>query len=443
MTDFFAGDEIEKLARETGFVKRSSEIITAESFLNSLLFTSSDQKELSLNDLSGQLKGKYKIDVSKQGVDQRFSENSVKFMKAIMEKLIKKIISQEPVIDYLGSFNNVLIKDSTSFQLPESMADKYQGSGGSGSEASVRIQFEFDIKTGRIFDLSLHAYNNSDQTNASETKENISKGDLLIRDLGYISIKVLTYILLKGAFFLNRINSALAYEEKNDGFEKIDFVKIKAYLEKKHLVSLEKEVYLGEKKELKVRMVVELLPEAIVKDRLTKANKIAKKKGYQLTEEHKARLALNIYITNIGSKQLPIAQVRSLYRLRWQIELVFKVWKSVVNIEKVKKMKVARFETVLYAKLIRIVMNWSIMWEISKIFWATKALFISPIKFFKTLQDRIYSNWVAFKQGKKAVCAFITDLYEMSEQNHVLEQRNEHLSSLEIQLSLCASYQKE
>jgi IS4 transposase len=71
-----------------------------------------------------------------------------------------------------------------------------------------------------------------------------------------------------------------------------------------------------------------------------------------LSKEYKSRARLNIFITNISAEVLELEQIHSVYTLRWQIELVFKVWKSIGKIHKVKKMKQERFESYLYAKIV-------------------------------------------------------------------------------------------
>ena len=44
--------------------------------------------------------------------------------------------------------------------------------------------------------------------------------------------------------------------------------------------------------------------------------------------------------------------------LRWQIELIFKTWKSNLKIHMTKKVKKERFECQLIAKIIWVVINW-------------------------------------------------------------------------------------
>ena len=73
------------------------------------------------------------------------------------------------------------------------------GSGGSASKAAVRIQFEYDLLNGKIIDLSLNPYTRQDATDSLETIDLTQEGDLILRDLAYMSLKVLQEI--KGIFF--------------------------------------------------------------------------------------------------------------------------------------------------------------------------------------------------------------------------------------------------
>jgi hypothetical protein len=88
-------------------------------------------------------------------------------------------------IDFTA-YGKVRVKDSTCFQLPDNMEWKYKGSGGASSKASVRLQFEYNLKNGAILDLSIHPFNVQDMANANESISSIDTGDPVIRDLGYV-----------------------------------------------------------------------------------------------------------------------------------------------------------------------------------------------------------------------------------------------------------------
>lgn len=420
ITKLLNEESINRLARETGFICRNSEKIDGFKFLDMLLFTHFNHKELSLNDLSIQLGKRYSIQISKQSIDERFTNRAVAFFKSILEKTLNLSINRDNKIDFT-KYEKVRIKDSTSFQLPENMKDKYPGIGGSSSKAGIRIQFEYDLKNGEILDLSLHPITMLDMANAKETLNNINSNDLIIRDLGYIKIKHLQNIEEQQAFYLNRLHSCtIVYEMKSGKLIEIDFKKLHKQMKKKKLIRIEKEVYVGKKEMYKTRMVIELLPDAIYKERLKKMIKTAKSRKRNISDSYKARIGLNIFITNT---EIPAKQLRLLYTLRWQIELMFKIWKSIGEIDKVKKMKVERFESSLLAKLIWITINWQIMRKIVIYFFNKHKIEISPYKLFKTLKESLFEFREAIRNGLEYVLSFIEEIAVISPHNHKSEKK--------------------
>jgi len=143
------------LGRKTNFNQRKGGI-AGYAFADALIFPGCGFDKYSLNDMSGNLKTRHKIEVTKQGVDERFTEETIQFLKSILSELVRKVITDMPHIKEMSYFNAVRIKDSTSFQIPEHLAKHFPGSGGSASKAMVRIQFEYDFKSGEVLDLSLH-----------------------------------------------------------------------------------------------------------------------------------------------------------------------------------------------------------------------------------------------------------------------------------------------
>ena len=425
ITKIINEDRINCFAKETGFTCREGGKLNGYKFLDMLLFTHFNFKKLSLNDLSVQLAKRYGITIRKQSIDERFNENAVKFLKSIMEEAIKISINPNNKI-YFTKYEKVKIKDSTSFQLPENMKDVYQGSGGSSSDACIRIQFEYDLKDKKILDLSFHPYTTQDMTNAKDTIHDIKQNDLIIRDLGYIKVKYLEQIETQKAFYLNRLHSSTnAYENENGEIIKINFAELYKQMKVNNQIRLDKKVYIGSKDKFETRIIIELLPEEMYKERLRKAEKNAKRNGRKISKARKAKMGLNIFITNTD---IPAKQIRLLYTLRWQIELMFKIWKSIGEIHEVKKMKVERFEACLFAKLIWIVINWQIMRYIIIYFFNEHKIEISPYKLFKTLKADIIEFRNAIIKGLNNITKFIEENVKICPENHKSEKKKKSLT---------------
>ena len=93
-----------------------------------------------------------------------------------------------------------------------------------------------------------------------------------------------------------------------------------------------------------------------MEERRRKALEEARKKGRTLTPDYLNWLAFGLYITNVAQEVLSAKVVRIVYGLRWQVELMFKNWKSLLNIHILKGTRPERIKCVLYGRLITITM---------------------------------------------------------------------------------------
>lgn len=174
--------------------------------------------------------------------------------------------------------------------------------------------------------------NDNDTTYGSEYVKTIKKKDLCIRDLGYFKIIDLAKIESRDAYYLSRLKSNVNVYIKNPNPEylkngeikkKSEYLKfdIKKIMNKMNPGDTKElgEVYIGNKKELKTRLVLYKLTDKQLQERRDKhrAKEIKKCKKYK--EETKELLAVNMYITNIPEEIVPAEQVHELYSLRWQV----------------------------------------------------------------------------------------------------------------------------
>ncbi len=176
--------------------------------------------------------------------------------------------------------------------------------------------------------------------------------DLLIRDLGYITHDYLKSIVGLGAYFINRVPLKWKLLQK-ESKQPVDWKSIHRKILTYGLQFIELDIVIGEKDNtIPVRLIVSLVPQEVYKERLVKAEKHAQQKGHQVSEEYKTRCWFNAFITNVPQKTLSARDINKVYNTRWQIELVFRTWKSVLSINKNKPVKKHRFECQLLAKFI-------------------------------------------------------------------------------------------
>lgn len=380
--DNFSESTIDELARRTGFIRRSRKL-SASHFLNALMFSRETQAQTSLPGIVSDLEEQFSVDISKEGLHKKFNSNAVAFIKALIQLQLSR--QSMPQAETLGRyFNAINIKDSTKFLLPVTYNGEYPGFGNfSQRQGVMNIQYEYDILSGNWKTIELTTIKRNDQLDSTLSVDSIAKNELYIRDLGYVTPTYLKAIISKGAYFLNRLPpQAAAYSKKDN--RKINWLGLEQTFRKIGIDALDMEVIVYQNDPICCRMVVERVNDAVYRERIKKAKDSAVRHGVGITKEHKARCRYNMFITNVGRDVLPIKKVRQVYHLRWQIEIMFKTWKSTVQINKIKKVKKERFECHLLAKLLWTILNWKLFQCCSKqLRTQGDTTGISVIKFFK------------------------------------------------------------
>ncbi|MEI6139287.1 MAG: hypothetical protein WCP85_08480 [Mariniphaga sp.] len=129
LEEVFSSDELMSEAKETGFCKRESKI-SPFVFFDLLMYDSSSAKSKSLNQLAVESLSAHDIVISKQGIDKRFNDQSVNFLKNLIEKQLSVELEHQIEPGWLSLFNRIIINDSTRFEIPEVFKDYLPGTGG-------------------------------------------------------------------------------------------------------------------------------------------------------------------------------------------------------------------------------------------------------------------------------------------------------------------------
>lgn len=405
MSNVFSRQQIETIGAETGFVQRRSKLGAAD-FLKLLLFDhlQYDSPSLQQHVLSFQCdEGKM---LTKQAVDKRFNDSSLLFVERIFSSMLSSRLELPISPSALPPcFSAVRILDSTEFKLPDSLSKDFPGYGKGTAKACAAIQFEYDILSKKIYCLSLGSARESDKTFADRRMHEVGKGDLLLRDLAYYSIDTYRKIEQQQAFYISRIKSQVnIYSFTDKAFRKMSYAGITRKIKSSGASCFDEWVYIGEKQKHPVRMIASILP---LKEQ---QKRLERKRGRNGTikAEDIAWSKLHIIISNVKSDTLNAKQVADLYKVRWQIELLFKTWKSIINIDSVRKMKASRMKCYLFSKLIWILLCWDISSLAESILWMKdrkllsyfKATMIIKVALSK-LKDVLYlerkrlENWLA------------------------------------------------
>lgn len=422
---------LDKIAKACKFLIRTSKI-TPTMFLD-MLFYGIDTEVKSLRLISQNVRKTHLVEVTKQAIDSRFGAESTCFVKQLLAECLSTQVSTDIESTELHLFKTVRIKDSTTFDIHPSLANVFEGFGKGGgrcSKAGVSIQYEFDIKGGKILDIDLQSAVSKDSADAISKKEDINKNDLIIRDLGYYSDVMIEQFIERGAFFISKLYHNVSVRLNQDD-EKIDFNVLYRQMKANEDSCLDINVYIGKKKR-PVRLIVQLVPEQIYEQRVRQRNKENKSAGYATSDEFKARARFNLHICNIATSDCSNETILKLYRIRWQIELVFKIWKSIMHIDVLPKMKRERFLTTLYLKLLWVFINWNIISNCRNYFYRTSMRLLSPFKCFQTMKEMNIELRKSLLKQKDGLGNTLEEILDKLSSNHWVEKRKKRFNFEDI-----------
>ncbi|MCP4137889.1 MAG: IS4 family transposase, partial [bacterium] len=332
----------------------------------------------------------------------KFTENSSLFFRKCLEYLTRQNVQSNKIESpLLDKFNNIVLADSTCWSVSDGLKEIFPGSGGSASSAGCKIQLCYEYKTGSIFYTELQKGSSPDQGYSKNIPGKIKKNDLVITDLGYWTLNMFKKIHEKEAFFVSRLSTQanLYLKDKNE-FVKFEYVD---YLKKCNKNSLEFDTYLSNK--LKIRVVAFRVPEEKANLRRKRLIDDARRKKRTPSQTSLYLCNWSIFMTNCDENRIPGEMIRSLYRIRWAIELAFKNWKSILNIHmsNVKKNE-HRLKCEIYAKLIYSILVHDLYQYVNSYLWNKDRKEISFMCLYKFLVDR---NQIMRCHIKKSYAEFI------------------------------------
>lgn len=412
LTEFFSTREIETTARRTGFVKRTSKI-TGKIFLALVTFGVWSDAKTTLGQLATKATQLGEpLEVSPEAIHQRMNGRAVAFLQELIRQALGKVQGLKRLCEdgVFAAFTKVYLADSTGFGLPPSLQDLFPGAGGSAAKAGAKIQAVWDYKSSMFGHFALTPWNLPDSKYIDTVIALAHQGVLFIFDLGYFKLKALARIAASGAYFLSRLNhKTYLFEAAAHHMQRLELPRVLGSMQG---TTIEKQVLLGAHDLLPSRLIAVRMPEAIVNKRRRIAKKNAKKKGYTASTEHLQLLAWNLFITNVPGMIWKAETVVRAYPIRWQIELIFKSWKSSCHLAAINTKKVDTTLCYLYGRMLLILINYALCPQIRHNLWLKKHRELSLLKLvrhFQALADSwmkvIFQSELELQRFLKRACA--------------------------------------
>ena len=331
--------------------------ISVRSFFDILFATVGDSSP-TLTDYCVSFQNDNRQTISKQAIDQRFDEPLKDLLEDVAKEILSKQVKRRAKIKGVGKFfPEIRIMDSTEFKLSKNVAESFPGYGGIGREAMAQVQYEFELLSGKVTQMTIGSALDADAVEGMKNINKIPKGSLLIRDLAYFGPKSFKELIENKLYFINRAKSQWNFYLKVNGeFVLLTTAEIIEKLKGQKNKYIDLDVFVGEKAKTPVRLIANLLTDEQAQKRLKK-----KESNRKLGKDALEAIGLNLFVTNVEREKCNALTIYELYRLRWQVELVFKTWKSNLNLHKIHTMNAIRLECILWLKLIWALLNWSIL----------------------------------------------------------------------------------
>lgn len=263
------------------------------------------------------------------------------FMRLVFSDLLRQLsqnVLKASLSAGLAHFKDVIIQDGSSFAVHDALAATFGGRFTKIRPAAVELHTCMSVFQDQVLDAQLAADKEAERGFLPEPCE--LTGKLLLADRGYPSLDYCEQLNDAGAFFLMRAKSDMNPKvvsargpggrmPRVEGYHLQDIMR---WLPRRRL-DLDVTWERPGGRTLKLRMVLIW---------------VAPKKQFTLL------------ITNVGRSILTAKQVGETYRLRWQVELLFKEWKSFSNLHEFASANPHLVEGLIWASLCAAVLKRSL-----------------------------------------------------------------------------------
>ena len=298
--------------------------------------------------------------VSPQAVDQRRTHRLVDFLEQLFHESLKIVVaSHESLAPLLARFTQVIVADSSTVTLPDSLRKRFPGCGGAHGQgkAALKLQTELDLRYGTLSHIEIEQGKSPDAATCRQSVRH-APGTLKITDLGYFNVPIFAALVRSGMYFLSRLQFGTGVL-LSDGVP----VKLLDWLKTQPGPFVDCSILLGLKDRLPCRLIAWRVPEELANRRRQKLiADMRSRKGKEPSAERLLWCDWCTLVTNVPAEMLTAEESVVLYRARWQIELLFKRWKSQGLIAALQGSTDARKMVGLWSRLIAcVIQHWLLM----------------------------------------------------------------------------------
>lgn len=312
----------EEAAQRTACCRRASGTFTGASLCQTLVFGVLAQPLPHLRSWCQAAAG-IGIQVSPQAIDQRLNARTADMLEAVLSHAIRDVVTAEPVaVPLLERFAGVYVQDCTQSKVPAALHAPWPGCGNqAGETATVKRGVRLELTRGALQGPTVVPGRVHDR-DAVAALPPLPAGSLRVADLGFFSVPELAAHAATGAYFLTRVQGGTSIITADGTQHTL------RSLRRRRRQPVDLAVELGAQQRLPCRLLAVRVPPAVAAQRRRRMTAEAKRRGQPIHPERWALAGWTILATHAPRTLRTIPEALVLLRRRWQIELLFKGWKS-------------------------------------------------------------------------------------------------------------------
>lgn len=351
--------DAQELAHSTAFVRRDRKL-TGPTFAQVTVFGWLHNPTASLADLA-ELATHLGTDVCPSALDQRFTPAAVAFLQALLAQALNAACRHDPNVQtadtLLDRFPGVYIDDSTTIGLPLALAEFFPGCGGRGGRtAALKVPLRLELRSGALEVSDLQPGRAHDLASPLPHAP-LPAGSLRLADLGYYSLEALQEYTQQGVYILSRLPARTALFDAQGRRWKLH-----TFLQSQAGGSVDVWVQVGTRWRVPLRLLAWRVAAEVSAVRRQRLDKRAHKSGRPVSVAQATLADWNVLVTTASAELVGLREACVLARLRWQVELLFKLWKSGGRLDESAAVKPYRVLSELLAKLLGLVVqHWALL----------------------------------------------------------------------------------
>jgi hypothetical protein len=302
------------------------------------------------------------LGVSASALCQRLSEPAAaEFLRGLLAAALARLArapARRANIPLLRRFNGVYLVDGTTLPLPAALAEAFPGycggthPGDPSAAAAAKVLLRWRLDTGYPTELLCAAATTPDLHLLQRLSE-LPPGALHVGDLSFFDATLLRELTGKNVFWLTRLPTTICVGAEHADEELAD------WLSRLDGDRWEGELAVGKVTPLRARVLAQRCPPEVAARRRQKLYGRSRRRCRPVSQRQLTLCDWWVLATNVPADRLRANEATELYRARWQVELVFKRWKSLGHFAVPRGVEPRRALATLYGLLLGLlVVDW-------------------------------------------------------------------------------------